>query len=173
MTKLSILFFLMMIISPLFSQEEKAAKIVFDENANQDVLIGYCTTDILKASPVAYWFDSEYDSYSVDNGTLSEINPGLMPELEVLIVLGTWCSDSQREVPGFIKIAESLDMDPGQITILGVDSNKTAGKVPVSRMNIELVPTFIFYYEGDEVGRIIESPEESLERDLVKIVSSI
>jgi len=173
MKKLSILFVLLMIISPIFSQDEKTAEIIFDENVNQDVLIGYCTIDTLIASPVAYWFDSEYDSYSLDERALSEVNPGLIPDLEILIVLGTWCSDSQREVPRFIKIAESLDMESGQIIILGVNSNKTAGEVSVSSMNVELVPTFIFYYKGNEIGRIIESPEKSLEKDIVKIISSI
>ena len=40
-------------------------------------------------------------------------------------------------------------------------------------MEIELVPTFILDYNGEEIGRIIESPEESLEKDLLRIISTI
>ena len=37
--------------------------------------------------------------------------------------------------------------------------------------NIERVPTFIFYKEGKEIGRFVEFPQESVEADMLKIVS--
>ena len=172
MKKLSTLLLLLAITSSLFSQEEMN-KIVFDENANQEILLGYCDKDNLKSNPVTQWFLPEYDNYSIDEETLKSINPELMPELEIFIVMGTWCSDSQREVPRFLKITEFLNLQSGQLVIIGVDKNKEADEIPISRMNIELVPTFIFYYEGEEVGRIIESPKETLEKDILNILSSI
>jgi hypothetical protein len=36
-------------------------------------------------------------------------------------------------------------------------------------MNIERVPTFIFKRGGEEIGRIIETPDESLEADMLKL----
>ena len=38
-------------------------------------------------------------------------------------------------------------------------------------LNIEKVPTFIFYKNGIEIGRIIESPEKSIEKDFLKILN--
>ncbi|MCK5168315.1 MAG: thioredoxin family protein, partial [Bacteroidales bacterium] len=115
----------------------------------------------------------EYDNYSVDEETLKLIDLELIPELEIFIILGTWCSDSQREVPRFLKITEFLNLQSGQLVIIGVDKNKEADEIPIIRMNIELVPTFIFYFEGEEIGRIIESPKETLEKDMLNIISPI
>ncbi len=172
MKKLSILLLFLAITSSLFSQEEMN-KIVFDENANQEILLGYCDKDSLKSNSVTQWFLPEYNSYLVDKETLKSIDSKLIPELEIFIVMGTWCSDSQREVPRFIKIIEFLDLQLGQLVIAGVDKNKQAEGIPIVRMEIELVPTFIFYYEGEEIGRIIESPKETLEKDILNIMSSI
>ncbi|MEM1407485.1 MAG: hypothetical protein AAGG59_11970, partial [Bacteroidota bacterium] len=40
-----------------------------------------------------------------------------------------------------------------------------------SGQNIHRVPTFIFHKNGEEIGRIVESPKESLEVDMLKIVT--
>ncbi len=172
MKKLCTLLLLLAITCSLFSQEEMN-KIVFDENANQEILLGYCDKDSLESNSITQWFLPEYNSYSVDEETLKSINPDLIPELEIFIVMGTWCSDSQREVPRFIKITEFIDLQLGQLVIAGVDKNKQAESIPIVRMGIELVPTFIFYYEGEEIGRIVESPRETLEKDILNIMSSI
>ena len=39
-------------------------------------------------------------------------------------------------------------------------------------MNIHHVPTFILYQNGIEVNRIIETPVESLEKDLIAIIQA-
>jgi thiol-disulfide isomerase/thioredoxin len=172
MKKLITLLLLLAITCSVFAQEE-INKIVFDENANQEILLGYCDKDSLKSNMVTEWFLSEYDNYSVDEETLKSIDSELIPELEIFIILGTWCSDSQREVPRFLKITEFLNIQSDLLVIIGVDKNKEAGEISISRMNIELVPTFIFYFEDVEIGRIIESPEETLEKDMLNIISSI
>jgi hypothetical protein len=38
-------------------------------------------------------------------------------------------------------------------------------------LNILKVPTFIFYKKGKEIGRYVEYARESLEEDMLKIVS--
>jgi hypothetical protein len=43
----------------------------------------------------------------------------------------------------------------------------------VADLNIERVPTFIIMNEGIEIGRIIETPEETLEADLLKILQNL
>ena len=87
------------------------------------------------------------------------------------MVLGTWCSDSRREVPRFMKIIESLDYKIDRIRFIGVNSYKEAPVHNFDSLNIERVPTFIFYNNKIELGRIIEYPESSLERDMLGILS--
>lgn len=172
MKKLNTIILLLTLAISVFGQKE-INKIVFDENANQDIFLGYCDINNLKLSPVSTWFLPEYDNYSADIETLSKIKSAIIPELKISIIMGTWCSDSKREVPRFIKIADYLNLKSNQLEIICVDRNKEAGKIPIANMKIELVPTFIFYYESKEIGRVIESPKETLEKDMLNILSQI
>ena len=38
-------------------------------------------------------------------------------------------------------------------------------------LDIQRTPTFIFFKNGVEIGRIVETPRDSLENDILKIVS--
>ena len=84
--------------------------------------------------------------------------------------MGTWCSDSRREVPRFFKILDKLNYDQKNVTLICVDRKKAAQTGNVDKLKIELVPTLIFYKDNAEIGRIVESPKETLEKDLMKIV---
>ncbi len=85
--------------------------------------------------------------------------------------MGTWCSDSRREVPRFYKILDELNYPEEKVELINVDRNKVGIENSVDSLNIELVPTFIIYSKGEEIGRIIETPKESLEKDLAKILN--
>jgi hypothetical protein len=54
--------------------------------------------------------------------------------------------------------------------MIAVDSKKQASGLDITAYDIERVPTFIIYKEGKEIGRIIETPVQSLEADLQKIL---
>jgi thiol-disulfide isomerase/thioredoxin len=90
--------------------------------------------------------------------------------VNITVVMATWCSDSRREVPRFYKIVSKLDYNAESIKLINVDREKEAKGTSVSKLGIERVPTFIFYRGKAEIGRIIESPEESLEEDMFKIL---
>jgi thiol-disulfide isomerase/thioredoxin len=90
-------------------------------------------------------------------------------------VLGTWCPDSRREVPRFMRILDSLEYPKEQLKIICVDRKKQALNNETDSLNIVYVPTIIFYTkEGVEVGRIIEHPKgETLEEDLEAILLAL
>ena len=102
-----------------------------------------------------------------------ELSETDMTDVEVLVVLGTWCPDSRREVPRFMKIMELSGFDQELISLMGTDSYKVAPVDNYDDLNIDRVPTFIFYYKKNEIGRIIEYPLTSLERDMVNIFKKI
>ena len=114
---------------------------------------------------------NKLNSENIDEETLKSVPLEIIQKLEITIVLGTWCSDSQQEIPRFIKITDHVDFQSDKLTIISIDRNKEAGKISVAEMNIEFVPTIIFYLNKKEIGRIIETPFESLEKDLLKIIS--
>jgi thiol-disulfide isomerase/thioredoxin len=87
--------------------------------------------------------------------------------------MGTWCSDSRREVPRFLKLLDVLNFNSSAgLKIICVDDNKKGKGDEVDGLNIELVPTFILSQKGKEIGRIIESPKLTLEKDLLGIISA-
>lgn len=136
-----------------------------------DTIIGYFDLNDLKRAPFNEWYDVEYENYNLDIKTLDQINSDILTEVEIKIVIGTWCSDSKRETPRFSKIINYLEIQ--NITAIGVNRSKKAPHTEVESLDIEFVPTFIFYFEGNEIGRIIESPAETLEKDILNILSGI
>ena len=170
MKKLIFLLFTALITLNTFAQD-KLNQIVIDEMIDEEILYGYCDREGLTTEPFNEWFQTEYNYYEIDQETLDMVNAELLVNVEIKIVLGTWCHDSQRELPRFYKIADYLDFD--NYMLIGVNRAKLAKGTEVDELNIELVPTFIFYNAGKEIGRIIESPIESLEKDIVEIITAI
>lgn len=171
MKKIKILYLLLFIGSSAYSQDFN--KVIFDEKAEQDILIGQCNRDGFSVDQFRDWFDNEYDRYEVDLETIGEIDTDKVYEVEFKIVMGTWCSDSRREVPRFYRILDELAFDEDLVTLLCVNRDKLLENGDISDLNIELVPTIIVYKDQAEIGRIIETPEESLEIDLKKIIDNM
>jgi thiol-disulfide isomerase/thioredoxin len=91
--------------------------------------------------------------------------------VQVLVFLGTWCSDSKREVPRFLQIADDTGMQPADYTLYGLDRTKKSPEGFEQSYGIERVPTFIFFRGNKEIGRIVESPHTTLEGDILRILA--
>jgi thiol-disulfide isomerase/thioredoxin len=91
---------------------------------------------------------------------------------KIVVVMGTWCSDSQREVPRLFKILELAGADTEKLLLYGVDKNKKRPRSIIHKYHIANVPTIIIFdNSGKEMGRIIEHPVKSLGEDLAAIVN--
>ena len=90
--------------------------------------------------------------------------------LTIKVVMGTWCPDSRREVPRFMKILDAWKFPSGMVTFIGVDNGKLSPIGEYEKLDIQRVPTFIIYKNNIEAGRIIENPVTSLEQDMVNIL---
>ena len=154
--------------SLLFPQTEE--QITVDEETGEDMLIGACDRSAFDHDSFTEWFNDEYDSYTVSKEELGNIKD-LISEFDIKIVMGTWCGDSRREVPRFYKILDTLGYPEEKIELIAVDRTRIGKHGETEGLDIELVPTFIISLYGAEVGRIIESPEESLEADLKAIIT--
>ena len=87
-------------------------------------------------------------------------------DLSIKIVMGTWCPDSRREVPRFMKIVDLWDFRLKRLISLELIIQSYAPVGGYDTLNIERVPTFIFLRNKVETGRIIENPVTSLEQDM-------
>lgn len=168
MKKLIFTFLSGVLVFPLFSQEIN--QVIMDTSINKEILFGYCDRDAFENELFKAWFTEEYESYKIDEKTLEKMDFDNNSQPEITIVMGTWCSDSRREIPRFYKILDKLEYDEDKLTLITINRQKNAGDIEIGHLNVELVPTLIFYENGIEKGRIIESPKKSLEKDMIKIL---
>jgi hypothetical protein len=115
------------------------------------------------------WFGEEYLGYAPNPVYLDPI-PRFMSDVEIVCVLGTWCSDSKRDVPRMIRIFQMKNITPEKLRLVGVDRSKRDIGGVAQRYAIERVPTFVFLRNGKEIGRIVEAPLASLEKDMLGII---
>jgi thiol-disulfide isomerase/thioredoxin len=87
-------------------------------------------------------------------------------------LFGTWCHDSKREVPAFIKTIELANNSNFSVEYIGVNREKTDGKEFSKLYNLQYTPTFIIFKGSYEVGRIVEEVIKSIEIELVEILKS-
>lgn len=132
--------------------------------------IGWLERSILD-KPELHQFKTRYDTVALDKdlvGLIQNVHSGV----DFLVFFGTWCGDSRREVPHFLKIADQCGIASPRIRLYGLDRSKKSKDGLSERYHIEKVPTFIFLKNGGEVGRITEVPTGTLEADMLSILAS-
>ncbi len=134
------------------------------------MLIGYTTLEAFNDTSFSWWWNSAYNMYEVNSAHVEELKAKL-EDVDIKIVMGTWCSDSKTEVPHFYKILEEINYPDKNVTLINVNRDMQGLENEVEGMDINFVPTFIFYKAGEEIGRIIEMPYETLEKDMLELVS--
>jgi thiol-disulfide isomerase/thioredoxin len=148
----------------LFSQEIN--KKIIDPRLDKEILYGYCDRSGLEKGEFGKSFDEYYKIYEPDQAVLDSLKLK-KKGVEILIILGTWCSDSQEQLPKFFKILDKIKFDRKSVEMICVNRDKDAGDVETVNYNIQKVPTFIVYRKGREIGRIVETPYTSLEKELL------
>lgn len=108
-------------------------------------------------------------SYSPDTEVLDQLQ-AIAYLVEIEVVLGTWCPDSKRHVSEYFKVIEMVSNPNFQSDYIGIPRNKEARAAYIEGKNIQKVPTFIVRVDGQEIGRIIEIPTQSIEHDLLEIL---
>ena len=116
------------------------------------------------------WYSNEYDLYKTNQSLLTKIKP-LLNNKKVTLIMGTWCEDSQREVPGMIKILTEAGYPTSSMDIIAVDEDKTTPGKLEKVFELFNVPTLIFSENGTEINRIVEFPINGLEQDILAILS--
>jgi len=116
-------------------------------------------------------FVAEYDSVQVQTEFIDLIRKA-GEDVEVLVFLGTWCSDSRHHVPRFLRVIDLARPSLQRVSLYGVDRSKKSPGGTEASYHIERVPTFIFLKHGKEIGRIVESPQTTLEGDMLSILAS-
>lgn len=146
----------------------------FAQNAANAKLLGRVTLAELQKPTFAQWYQPGYQNYQPHPGITAQLKPLNTPAITFTIVFGTWCGDSKYELPRFMKLLDQINVPSQKISLIAVDNVDSLYKQSPGAEDRGLyafrVPVFIVYENGVELNRINESPVESLERDLLKIL---
>lgn len=118
------------------------------------------------------WFQKNYEGYITNKDVINEFKEKLK-DYTIKVFYGSWCGDSKRGIPKFYKVLDEAGYDLKNLEAIAVDRKPEAYKASPNGeekgLNIHRVPTFIFYKNNREVGRIVESPKQDYERDMLAI----
>ena len=137
------------------------------------VMKGIINRALLEKEPAFTWM-TENRKYGTADATAVKVFGEKRNLFTVLIFGGTWCHDTQNILPLFYRLADKSGFPDNQITVVGVDRQKTAPKNLHTTWNITMVPTFIILQNGKEMGRVVEYGKTgNVERELADIVSKL
>jgi len=145
--------------------------------ADPQVLLGPVTREQVEAA-VPAWVQAGVEA-SPDVAAARAL-AGVAPGAEVTVLLGTWCSDSRREISRLWRALDEIGATSGggagsglpfTLTYIGVDEAKREPAAAVAAAGLKYVPTLIVRRGGREVGRIVESSPHGIESDLLALLS--
>jgi len=144
------------------------------EEPDPPKLLGPITAEQLGQEPFSEWFASGHDGYAPNADVLEALRRVDTDDVDVSIFFGTWCGDSRREVPRWIKLFEAMDFPDDRLALIAVDGTKEATKRSPGGeergLEVYRVPTVIVRRGGTEIARFVEHPALSIERDLLAIL---
>jgi len=168
MYKAIVVLILLMWIFPLITSAQEQQYNVETESVSEyvdKILNGPITKEGLQKMPYKIWFNTNYKTYIVDTETLKNIKKKNLKGVEIKAFMGTWCHDSNREIPRLMRVCEELGIYD-KLHLYGVDVNKTSVLKQEEGWDVRKTPTIIFLRDGEEIGRILEEPEISFEHSM-------
>ena len=140
------------------------------------ILYGACTKDSLMTDPFNKWFNTNYDSYQPNATTITNLKRQSVDNISIKVFFGTWCGDSKREVPRFLKLLSAISFPDKKVQLIALGGSdslvKQSPQHEEAGLGIFRVPAFIIYRNGVEINRINEFPVFSLEKDLLGIFNN-
>lgn len=171
-------FSLLIILLSITSGFTQSFNWVTDQEKGYTVPIGIGNYDELSKGEFYAEMQEYYQSYQTDSTILTKLkslidNSFNDKVITATIFFGAWCGDSREHLPCFYKIIREAGIIPeDNITLVGCNRSKKSEIEIYDKLKIEFVPTLIFYIDGREAGRIIETPQSTIENDILNILSN-
>ncbi len=167
--KIKILSLIIMLLGSSLLSAQSKNTVITDGKLHKDVLVGFCDRNGLKWGLFGKYFVTQYDAYKPSRKIIDKIKDKI-DKTKIVIIFGSWCSDSKIQVPRFYKILDKSGYNENDVTLIAVDRAKRAMTTDIAKYEVTRIPLFIIYQDGKELGRIVESPKKTLEKDLYKIL---
>ncbi|MBR9727526.1 TlpA family protein disulfide reductase [Shewanella intestini] len=132
------------------------------------IITGAMTLKEIETSLPSY--SAQFQDYNADKAAIKQLQQISTPT-QVVVAFGTWCPDSQRETPRFMKLLKQVNNPNITVKFIAVDHDLKDPKGLAAPYKIDNVPTFIVQQQQKTLGTIIEKPTVSLEKDLLNILA--
>lgn len=111
-----------------------------------------------------------YKEYRCNPEHLQQLKQRIIKLVTVEVYFAFWCIDSEENVPTFLKIIETIDSPNIKVKYFTVERKPSQATLYyVEKLKVERIPTFIFFMDGKEIGRIVEQPAVDLAEDMMQI----
>ncbi|MDR3679899.1 MAG: thioredoxin family protein [Flavipsychrobacter sp.] len=163
------IFLSVLLLGSLAAGAQKKYDVSKDKEDGSVIYNGACTFGDLDAEQTFDWFKAGSAGYKPNTAAVTYLKKTL-PAYELVVFMGTWCDDSHNLVPKLYKVLQQSGYPMTKYTMFGVDRQKTTKNSEHLKYKITLVPTIILLKDHQEVGRITENVDKSVEEDLQAIV---
>lgn len=109
-------------------------------------------------------FADEYEQFQPNNQDIKNIQK--LAGKELIVLFGTWCHDSMREVPRLLKLIEQSNVNIKSLKLVAVGYDKRDPQGIAAQYNLKYTPTIIVLDKGKEIARMVEKPNQSIASDL-------
>ena len=138
-----------------------------EARAQSSELVGPVSeSEILSADRI---FEIYVDRYRPDSSAVEYVKNWKEP-VNVIIFFGTWCRDSKKYIPGFMKLMRTAAPENIEVEYIGVDAQKKFPGKFLKKFNIKYIPSVVVLNGDSELGRIEEKPQKPIELAFVEIL---
>ena len=113
-------------------------------------------------------FRVAYAQYQPSSAEISAVKS--LSGMSLLVLFGTWCHDSEREVPRLLKLLDLSGVKLESLSLHGVNYNKQEPTNLHQKYDLKYSPTIILLQNNSELGRIVEKPVASLGEEVAQFV---
>ncbi|AZG71968.1 thioredoxin family protein [Shewanella livingstonensis] len=150
-----------------FEKDQQGFIATCSEEKQEVILTGVIQSQTLATELPGY--AEGFTNYQVDAQAIAVLK-AIKEPTKIVVIIGTWCPDCHRETPHFMRIIEATANPNIEVEYIGVDRSKQDPEGLAAKYAFSRIPTFIVMQQGNELGRIVERPQATLEADLVNIV---
>ena len=101
---------------------------------------------------------------------VDEATAEALREARYVVLFGSWCHDSVREVPEFLRVMEAANIS--DYSLVGVDYSKQDDQGLAAQYKLKSTPTIVMLNkQGAEIGRFVESESQPMAAFLVSLMA--
>ena len=146
---------------------------VLSERPNEKTLKGIINRASVQNDSSFSWYASNLKGYNPNTEAVAGLKTHA-DSLQLIVFLGTWCSDSHNIIPKFFALTDAASLPENKITLIGVDRKKKTIGYLTEALNVKNVPTIIVMKNGKEVGRVVEYGKYGMfDKELGEIINKM